>query len=308
MKLKYLKMNKEQRNELFNLPLEEKLKVTETIIKEALSLSKRPVVQFSGGADSCLMAYLVNQIDPNVPCAFNNWGLFLPKTKEFVLKFFKKYNIKHFINESGYDYEKFFKEKGYPIFKGVRSFMKKEDYPKYRITDYCRRLRHKCWNPFKKEYKPDLSFLGILAKESPSRNAIFSKYGFLMNKKGMLQVKPIALFTKPEVFKLLKDKKILWPKDSYEEVVDGEVVCTHNINKILPFGMHSSDLECFICPARLKQKGFGRWGRLQRNNPEVLKSIMNNGFERVLRDIIHDYPQESKIFRDFLDNYYQEKL
>lgn len=308
MKLKHLNASKEQRNEMFKLPLAEKLELTLEIIKESLSICKRPVVQFSGGADSCLMAYLVNRIDPTVPCVFNNWGLFLPKTKEFVLEFFKKYNIKYFINESGYDYKKFFKEKGYPIFKGVRGFMKKEDYPKYKVTDYCRRLRHKCWNPFKKTYKPDLSFLGILAKESPSRNAIFSKYGFLMNKKGMKQVKPIALFTKPEVFKLLKDTKILWPQDSYEEVINGERVCTHETDKILPFGMHSSDLECFLCPARLKQRGFGRWGRLVRKYPEVMKEIMRDGFEKVLKDIITDYPQESKQIRLFLEDYKQEKL
>jgi len=127
--MNYLNTTKKQRRDLLEISsLDEKIKIAKDIIKQSLAIAKRPIVQFSGGADSCAMGWFVNQIDKTVPMVFHDWGLFLPRTKEFAEEYFKKYNIKYRIDSSGYDYKSFLKEKGLPLFKGFRPFINKNNY------------------------------------------------------------------------------------------------------------------------------------------------------------------------------------
>ena len=195
---------RKEREALLKLSFEEKVEWTKQTIKDTLAVAKRPIIQFSGGADSCVLAWFVNQIDPTVKVVFHDWGLFLPRTKEFALEYFKKYNMDYMITDSGYDYKTFLKKQGLPIFKGFK-WLNRGELKKYNITEDCRKLKNYCWSKTKKIFKPDYYFIGITADEAPQRMAIFKVHGVYQKKSGgITQVNPIVLFTKYENYRILK--------------------------------------------------------------------------------------------------------
>lgn len=290
------------RKEMLLLPLKEKIKITNNIIKTTLRVAKKPIVQFSGGVDSCVMAWMINQIDQTVPMVFNDWGLFLPRTKKFVQSYFKRYKITYFIIDSGYNYKSFLKEKGMPIFKGIRTVVKKEDYHKYNITMECRKLKDICFNKFYKEYQFDYFYVGLLAAESIMRKVNFLKRGFVIpKKKNTIMVKPLALFTKSEIFKIVKDNNILWCREAYEYEFQGKTIDWHNKPELMD-AMHS-DLECFMCPVRFKVEGWGRIGYLARTHIKEFNEVMDLGMRKSLHGIVRDYPGKSDYILKFLIKY-----
>jgi len=288
-----LLVKSEERRKALNYSFRERMKITDKIIRTYLSLAKYPVIQFSGGIDSCFMAYLIHKINPNVPCVFNDWGLFFPEQEEFCINFFKNYNFKYYISRSNWDYKRFFKKYGFPIFKGVRQFINSKDYPKYNITTKCRMLKHSAWRNFLKEHKCDYYFVGILADESPQRKALFTGYGFVSAKKGEpTRVKPIVLIKKEEIFKYCNEKNILYPKEFYKDSYKGKT-----------FYYTHCDLGCYICTPRFKEEGYGRLGRNTRKNPILLKETLEMGLRDSLEKIIKDYPEESWYIKNYLEEY-----
>jgi len=297
---------REERDKLLKMSFEDKLAWTNQTIKDTLAVAKRPIVQFSGGADSCVLAWLIHKIDPTVKMVFHDWGLFLPRTKEFAIEFFEKYNIDYMITSSGYDYKSFLKTNGLPLFKGFK-WLSREKLKKYNITEDCRKLKNYCWSKTKKEFKPDYYFIGITADESPQRMAIFKTHGVYQKKSGkLMQVKPIVLFTKDEVFKILKENDVLWEKVSYEYEFMGKMINWHEncSEKKKEYGCFYSDLECFMCLTRFNTKGWGRFGRLARTHPKEFIEVMDMGIKGAMEQIIADYPTKTKYVKDFLDTYY----
>ncbi len=283
----------EARKRALNYSFRERMEITEGIIRIYLSLSKYPVIQFSGGIDSCFMAHLIHKINPNVPCVFNDWGLLLPYQEEFCIKFFKLYNFKYYISRSGWDYKSFFKKYGFPIFKGVRHFISVKDYPKYNITTKCRSLRNYAWRNFLKEHKCDYHFVGILADESPQRRALFVGHGFTTQKKNEpTRVKPIALIKKNEIFKYCEENNILYPKEFYKDTYKGKTYF-HN----------QCDFECFVCTIRFTEEGYGRLGSNTRRDPELIKEVLDMGLRDSFIKIIKDYPKESWYIQNYLEEY-----
>lgn len=288
-----MNFNKEERKQLLLLPFKDRLNITKEVIKDTLNKAKYPVIQFSGGIDSCFMAYLIHKIDPTVPAVFNDWGLFFPEQEEFCIKFFKHYNFKYYISRSNWDYKKFFKKYGFPIFKGIRHFISSKDYSKYNITTKCRMLKHSAWKNFLKEHKCDYYFVGILADENPQRKALFIGYGFYTKKKNEpTRVKPIVLIKKDEIFKYCKKHNILYPKDFYKDTYKG-----------ITYHYKHCDLGCFICTPRFNKEGFGRLGRNTRKNPKIIKEVLDMGLRQSFKKIIADYPEESWFIKQYLEEY-----
>lgn len=297
---------KAERTKLLEMSYEDKIKWSKKTIKDTLAVAKRPIVQFSGGADSCALAWLVHQVDPTVKMVFHDWGLFLPRTKQFAIEFFEKYNIDYMITDSGYDYKTFLTEKGLPIFKGFK-FISRKELKKYNINEDCRKLKNYCWSKTKKIFNPDYYMIGITAHESPQRMAIFKVHGTYQQKsKKLTQVKPIVLFKKSEVFRLIKENNILWEQASYEYMFRGKMINWHEDceAKKKEFGCFYSDLECFMCPTRFHAEGWGRLGRLARDHQKEFMEVMDMGIKDSMERIIFDYPAKTKYVRDFLSIYY----
>ncbi len=288
-----LNCSKNNRKEMLKLPFEDRWELTNSVIKQVLYFAKKPLIQFSGGADSCLMAWMINQINKTVPAFFADWGLFLPRQKEFCEKFFKKYDMKYLIKDSGINYKEFLSKNGFPIFKGVRPFITPKDFKKYNITGNCRSLKNRCWRNLLKTYPCDYYFCGILADESPQRKSLFIQYGFVSKKKdGSTLVKPIELIKKKEVFELLEKYSIPYPKDMYRDTFEGK-----------HFKYNHCDLGCFICNIRFKELGWGRLGRLARENPDLYKEVMDMGLRDSLEKIVIDFPKKAEYIANFLKYY-----
>jgi len=301
---------KDERRAMLNWSIEDKIAWTKKTIREALALAKRPIVQFSGGADSCVLAWFVHNIDPHVVMVFHDWGLFLPRTKEFCIEYFHKYDMKYMITDSGYNYKSFLKNKGLPIFKGFHPFLKKKDYSKYNISEDCRRLKDICWKKTCQLYFPDYYFIGITAWESPQRKSIFINHGVYQKKpRDTTSVKPIVLFKKSEIFQIIKENNIYWEQSSYEDVYNGEVIKWHENceEKKKLFDCFFSDLECFMCLTRFKSKGWGRFGKLARKYPKEFREVMDLGIKDSMEKIIKDYPDKTAYVQEFLNTYYYKK-
>uniref|UniRef100_A0A6M3KZU8 Putative phosphoadenosine phosphosulfate n=1 Tax=viral metagenome TaxID=1070528 RepID=A0A6M3KZU8_9ZZZZ len=298
----FFNTTKEQRKTLLKADYNTRLEATKECIRQVLAKAKRPVIQFSGGADSCVLGWFIHNIDKTVPFLFNDWGLFLPRTKEFVLEYFNKYKVKYFISDSGYNYKSFMKEKGLPIFKGVRKIVTKKDYKKYNISEDCRKLKNICWKKFINEYHPDYYFIGIIADELAQRKTIFINHGFIQKKEyNTFSVKPIVLLTKKEIFSILEENKILWAKDAYEYEYKGKTVKWYDCSEKIK--VRHSDLECFICPVRFTEEGWGRLGRLARKYPKIYEEVMKLGIRDSFIKIIQDYPNKSDYIKRFLKTY-----
>jgi len=292
--MNYLNSTKEERQELLKGSYEERLEASKECIRQVLAVAKSPVIQFSGGADSCVMADIIHNINPDIPCLFNDWGLFLPEQEAFCRKFFQKYEYKFTVMNSGVTWQDFITKKGFPIFKGLK-YVDKADYNELKITKSCRSLRKKCWSKFMKENPTtDYFFVGMLADESPQRKSLFIQYGFVSKKEKGTLVKPIILLTKQEVFDYLKKNKIMYPKDYYKDEYKGET-----------FEYNHCDLGCFLCGTRFKEYGFGRLGRLARERPDIFHKTMDMGLRDTFQKIREKYPQSEQV-KLFLEEYDKE--
>jgi len=86
--------------ECLDLPLDEKIKKTKEIIKEALSKYKKVGLGFSGGTDSLVLLHIAMDIpefiNANVPIIFVNTYHQFPETYEFIEKIKKEWGLKNF--------------------------------------------------------------------------------------------------------------------------------------------------------------------------------------------------------------------
>ena len=295
--MNYLETTKEERQKLLTEPYEVRLEATKECIRQVLTVATHPIIQFSGGADSCVMADIIHKINPHVPCLFNDWGLFLPEQEEFCLEFFKKYDYRYFVSRSGVYWADFISKNGFPIFKGFK-YIPEDKYKELGFTKNCRSLKNKCWSSFRKSRKIDYYFVGMLADESPQRKSLFIQYGFVIPKKhGDILVKPIILLSKKEVFKYLKDNKVLYPKNYYSDTYGGET-----------FQYNHCDLGCFMCGIRFNEKGYGRLGRIARQRPDLLYKMLDMGLRDTLQKITLNYPLQSDHVVDFLHEYDKVKI
>jgi 3'-phosphoadenosine 5'-phosphosulfate sulfotransferase (PAPS reductase)/FAD synthetase len=294
MIIDFLNTTKKQREELLKEDYSVRLEATKDCIKQVLAKAKNPIIQFSGGIDSCVMADIIHNINPKIPCLFNDWGIFTPEQKYFCIDFFNKYKYTYFISHSGVNWKEFVKE-GFPIFKGIK-FVDKEDYKKYNITEKCRSLKDKCWNNFYKQYKPDYYFVGMIHDESPQRKSLFLQYGFVIPKDKGTLVKPIVLLKKQEMFDYCKENDLLYPKDYYKDKYQGT-----------EFEYKHCDLGCFMCGISFNKFGYGRLGRLARNKPELFKELLDSGLRKTLTDIGLKY-SEGEFILHFLEEYDKPKI
>ena len=78
---------------LLDLPLEEKIKETEKIIRQAIKDYKNPGIGFSGGADSEVMLHIAMQIKHDFPILFVDTRYEFPETFGFIEKLRQEWNF-----------------------------------------------------------------------------------------------------------------------------------------------------------------------------------------------------------------------
>jgi len=292
----YVHTSKEERRRLLGLPYAERLEATKECIRQVLAIAEYPLIQFSGGADSCVMADIIHRINAKVPCVFNDWGLFLPEQQEFCERFFSMYGYNSYQAKSGVQWQEFLPKNGFPLFKGVK-FIPENRYKEFNISKKCRNLKDKCWVNLRKEYPVDYYFVGMLADESPQRKSLFINNGFVIPKSDKtILVKPIILLTKQEVFSYLRDNGIMYPSSYYQDTYKGQI-----------FNYNHCDLGCFMCGIRLDKFGYGRLGRLARNRPDLWFKLLDLGLRDTLHKIVTAYPLQAQYISEMLAEYDSDK-
>jgi phosphoadenosine phosphosulfate reductase len=78
---------------LLNLPLSEKVKKTEEIIRQTVKEYKNPGIGFSGGGDSEALLHMAMKIKHNIPILFVDTRYEFPETFEFIEKLRKEWNF-----------------------------------------------------------------------------------------------------------------------------------------------------------------------------------------------------------------------
>jgi len=85
-------MNEEARK-LIDLPLDEKIKKSQEIIKEALTKYKKLGLGFSGGTDSLVLLHLTLPLKEDIPVVFVDTQYEFPETYEFIEKVRKNWRL-----------------------------------------------------------------------------------------------------------------------------------------------------------------------------------------------------------------------
>jgi len=78
---------------LLNLPLNEKIKISQAIIEDALTKHPKIGLGFSGGTDSLILLPLVLPLKPDIPVIFVNTQHEFPETYKFIEEVKKRYNL-----------------------------------------------------------------------------------------------------------------------------------------------------------------------------------------------------------------------
>ncbi len=78
---------------LMNLPLDEKVKRSEEIIREAIKKYKNVGIGFSGGADSEALLHMVMKIKHDMPILFVDTRYEFPETYVFIEKLREEWNF-----------------------------------------------------------------------------------------------------------------------------------------------------------------------------------------------------------------------
>jgi phosphoadenosine phosphosulfate reductase len=88
-------MNEEARK-LLDLPLSEKIKKSQEVIKEALEKYPKIGLGFSGGTDSLILMHLVLPFKQDIPVVFVDTQHEFPETYEYIKKIVKEWNVTNY--------------------------------------------------------------------------------------------------------------------------------------------------------------------------------------------------------------------
>lgn len=87
---------KPEAKECIDLPLDEKIKKSQEVIKEAIDKYQKIGLGFSGGTDSLVLLHLVLPFKPDISTVFVDTQHEFPKTYEFIEKVKKEWNLNDF--------------------------------------------------------------------------------------------------------------------------------------------------------------------------------------------------------------------
>ncbi|MFH1431168.1 MAG: phosphoadenosine phosphosulfate reductase family protein [Nanoarchaeota archaeon] len=177
------------------LPLDEKVKKTLEIIKEALEKYPKAGLGFSGGTDSLVLLHIALPIcPPDMPIIFVNTGHQFPETYKFIEKIKKEWNLKNF-------------QEVKPEEDKVNKFKEEVGFKTAEFTEKCCEY-HKI-NPLKKaieDFKLDAFIAGIRGVEHEER----AKEIFFSPRKNPdhIRVHPLLFWKSEDVLEYVKKEGI----------------------------------------------------------------------------------------------------
>lgn len=205
------------------IPLEEKLRLTDAVIETNLRKFRDDcVVSWSGGKDSTLVLWFVREIWPDIKVVFNDTGVEYPETIQFIKEVAASWKLNLTITKPIKTFWKCAEEYGFP--NGSKSNNQENKTP-----HCCYFLKEKPMKDAIRLYKWKAVFDGVTAVESRIRMFSARDYGTChFNTKWHIQkVRPILYWTEDEVFDFMKREGIpLNPRYSMGARRVGCMTCT----------------------------------------------------------------------------------
>lgn len=221
MENKFVHFMKPEIKTLLDLPLEEKVKKSQEIIKEAAERYKKVGVGFSGGTDSVVLMHLALPIcSKNVPVVFVNTYHQFPKTYDYIEELRKEWDLQNF-------HEVKAPENKFEPMKEKFGFKTAE------FTEICCGY-HKIAPLMKaiEDFGLDAFMTGIrgVEHEERAKETIFSP------RKTHIRVHPLLFWTQEDILKYVKENNI----KTNPLYVEGytSLGCTHCTEKNLEPGAH----------------------------------------------------------------------
>lgn len=209
----------------FERPIEDKTKLAHKTISQALLVSRKPAIAFSGGKNSTVLLHMLLQHDPEILVVYVNTGVEYSKNVKYVRKLAKEWNLNYHELKPDTNFWKVVEKYGFP---DHRRWYKKE--PKC-----CYYLKNKPAGKFYEKNGIDCIFTGISASESRTRKITISDRGLIFYAKSMgqyrfknpvLKVHPLGYWTDEDIWTYFKVNNL--PKNPVYEITDrnGCITCT----------------------------------------------------------------------------------
>jgi len=175
------------------LPLEEKVSISNKFIDSVLSKCNKPAVAWSGGKDSTIALHLVLKKMPDIDVIWVNTGVEFPECISFINEYKKKWSLNFHIAKPESNFWDVTEKYGWPMLgKGSSGYWwtraeylkKKGKYKLARATEAakisaacCRILKEKPMKKLCSSLDIDLIILGNLVSESRQRFLIWAQKG-----------------------------------------------------------------------------------------------------------------------------------
>jgi len=264
--------------QLWQLPLNDKIKYSNNLLRKYLKNFNKPVICWSGGRDSTVALHMIRQAIIDIPVIYVNSGVDFPETVQFIDFLADKWNLNLFVSEPEKE-ENFWSvgaKYGWPIFgKNIASNVERANrsgnirpqlskvekvlannkiFISARCTKY---IQEKPSKIIEKKLGADIKILGLRASESSTRVRLWVDHGdcykvkdYFGKNKEIWKINPISIWT------------------------DKDILEYHNINKIPYCELYKKGYlrnGCWPCAMGIR---YGQLRRLRIGHPKLFNFLI----------------------------------
>lgn len=261
---------------------EQKLKVSQELIRRALRRHSKPVVACSFGKDSMAVLHLVRRFAPGVTVLWNNTSIEYPETYKFKAQIEKDWNLLVIEAKPTKDFWWVVSRYGFPLFsrKGNADASK----------TCCRYLKEYPVEKILRQYKFDVYFTGLRSEESTRRFFSARNYGPYFHSKRLNYWKchPIQDWTEEDVWR-------------YHQMHELPVNPLYARNGVQGFKVRTA---CWACTIPIRH---GKVEFLRKNYPKLWRHLLKAGLAKVIVERKTNGQARPEVIDVYLDQLIQSR-